>query len=96
MLNEFVFYISKVKEIKSIILFGSYSKNIFSDKSDVDIAVIYESKKEAEAKIISIADNLSKEYKKDIHVTFFSETDLKHKKDALIKDILRNGKKILM
>lgn len=95
MLNNFVSHISKFKEISSVVLFGSYSKLIFSDKSDIDIAVICESKEDIEGKIISIADKLSKEYKKDIHVNFFSESDLKHKKDPLIKDILRNGKKIL-
>jgi len=94
-LNDFVFYASKVKEINSIILFGSYSKIIFSDKSDIDIAVICDSKKEMEDKIIAIAEKLSKEYKKEIHVNFLSEQDLKHKKDALIKDIIRNGRKLL-
>lgn len=94
-LNDLVFYVSKVKEINRIILFGSYSKLIFSDKSDIDIAVICELKKETENKIIGIANKLSKEYKKEIHISFFTEQDLKHKKDALIKDILRNGRKIL-
>lgn len=94
-LNDFVFYMSKVKGINSILLFGSYSKLIFSDKSDIDIAVICESKGETEDKAITITDRLSKEYKKNIHVNFFSGQDLKHKKDPLIKDILRNGKKLI-
>lgn len=95
MLNDFVFYVSKIKGINNIILFGSYAKLIFSDKSDIDIVVICESKSEMESKVVPIADRLSKEYKKNIHVNFFSEQDLKHKKDPLIKDILRNGKRIL-
>ena len=94
-LNDFVSYMSKVKGINSILLFGSYSKIIFSDKSDIDIAVICESKNDIEGKATFIADRLSKEYKKNIHVNFFSEQDLKHKKDPLIKDILRNSRIIL-
>jgi len=94
-LNNFVFYVSKVKEIYNIVLFGSYAKLIFSDKSDIDIAVICESKENMKSKVISIAEKLSKKYKKNIHVNFFSESDLKHKKDPLIRDILRNGKEIL-
>lgn len=95
LLNDFVFYASKVKEIESMMLFGSYAKLIFSEKSDIDIAVISEIEKKSQNKILSIADRLSKEYKKELHINFFSKPDLKHKKDALIKDILRNGRRIL-
>ena len=42
--------------------------------------------------ISSIARKISIKYKKDIHAHLFLESDLKHKEDKLIKDILRNGR----
>jgi predicted nucleotidyltransferase len=94
MLIEFTGHISKLKSIKKIILFGSYSKLIFSEKSDVDLAIIFPDKIKAELtknKISRFEDKLSKKYKKNIQSHFFTESDLKHKEDPLIRDILRNG-----
>lgn len=90
-------FIDKATEfkLKNIILFGSYAKLIFSDKSDIDLAVILnneENKAKIEKAIIALASKLSKKHKKEIQVHFFSEADLKHKEDPLIKDILRNGR----
>ena len=95
MLNDFIFYASKIRGIKEIILFGSYAKLIFSDKSDIDTAIICDPKSEIEKKAVPIADKLSKKYKKNIHINFLSEQDLRNKKDPLIRDILRNGKRLV-
>ena len=95
---ELIADISKFRHIKRIILFGSYSKLIFSERSDIDIAIITEDnlpgKKQAqlEKQIFLIKNKLSKKYKKVIEMHYLNETDLKHKKDPFIKDILRNGK----
>lgn len=84
--------ISKLKKIKNIILFGSYSKLIFTDKSDLDIAIITEHKNpKLKEKVFLLTEKLSKKYKKQVHEQFFTEQDLKHKEDPLVKDILRNG-----
>jgi len=92
---EFIEAISRFKKIKSIILFGSYSKMIFHENSDVDIAVIVEnmleSKIELERQIFPLLKRLSKKYKKEIEAHYFHESDLNHKEDPLIKDIVRNG-----
>ena len=97
-LNEIVFYVSKINSIKSMILFGSYAKLIYSEKSDIDIAVILDNKvknkKIIEEKIESFSEKIGKKYKKQIEVHLFLEKNMKEK-DPLIKDILRNGKKIL-
>ena len=86
----------ELRGIKNIILFGSYSKLIFSGKSDVDIAIVLNNKiknKNKIDKIVSaIAKKLSIRYKKDVQTHLFFESDLKHKEDPLIKDILRNGR----
>jgi len=87
--------ISKTRGIKKIILFGSYSKLIFTENSDIDLAVILGKKTKNRAKIEKsihvLSEKISKKNKKVIQIHFFSEDDLKHKEDPLIKDILRNG-----
>jgi predicted nucleotidyltransferase len=90
---EFIGKIIKLKGIKKIILFGSYAKLIYSEKSDIDIAIIHDFKKEGIKKKISlVADKIGRKHKKKIEEHFFSEKDMKHKEDPLIKDILRNGR----
>ena len=94
-LLDFSDYILNLKSISRIILFGSYSKLIFSEKSDIDVAVIFADKiknrEKAEKKILVFENKLSKKHKKSIQAHFFLEKDLKHKEDPLIKDIVRNG-----
>jgi predicted nucleotidyltransferase len=96
---EFINKVSKLRKISHIILFGSYSKLIFTEKSDVDIAVIFsdktKEKNNIEKKILEYEESLSKRYKTNIQTHFFMESDLKHKEDPLIKDILRNGVDLL-
>lgn len=93
-LIDFIFQISKIKNIKNIILFGSYSKLVYTENSDIDLAVIFgrglKNKEVVEKKIFNISEKISKRYKKEIQEHFFSEDDLK-KKDPLINDIVKNG-----
>lgn len=91
-LLDFIGQAIRFKNINQIILFGSYSKLIFSDKSDIDLAIIAESRHlgKIEKLLTQIASKISKKHKKEIQLHFFSEQDMKHKEDALIKDILRN------
>lgn len=94
-LLEIIDYIAYLKSINQISLFGSYSKLVFSEKSDIDIAVIFsdkiKNKEKTEKKFLVFEDKISKKYKKEVQTHFFLEKDLKHKEDPLIKDILRNG-----
>lgn|SRR3989338_148201 len=97
-LLDFISSVSKIRGIESIILFGSYAKLIYSEKSDLDIAIIFNnerSKDKAEDKISSIVDKLSSKYKKEIQEHLFVKEDLKHKEDLLIKDIIRNGRVLI-
>jgi len=99
LLLDFVEHILRLKLINEIILFGSYAKLIFSEKSDIDIAIVLDdksrNKEKIGKKISAFEKKLSKKYKKDIQIHFFIESDLKHKKDPLIKDILKNGRGLL-
>jgi predicted nucleotidyltransferase len=94
-LIEFINEVLKFRGIVKVLLFGSYSKLIFTAKSDIDLAVIlydkFKNKTILEKKIFKITEKVSKKYKKHIETHFFEEKDLKHKEDPLIKDILRDG-----
>jgi predicted nucleotidyltransferase len=98
-LLDFVYSASRLKGIEKIILFGSYAKLIYSDRSDVDIAIILDNqiknKEKIEKKISLVAEKISKKYKIEIQEHFFILKDLKHKEDPLIKDIIKNGKEII-
>lgn len=96
-LAEFSDKLTKINNINSAILFGSYAKLIYTEKSDIDIAVIFKDKiKDAQKIEKLVKDNAAKISKKrgmDIQLHFFSQIDIKkNKSDPLIKDIIRNGK----
>ena len=81
--------LSKIKDINSAILFGSYAKLIQTENSDIDIAVITKNK----TNTTKLKKEISKINSK-IELHFFEEKDLKAN-DLLIKEILKNGKPIL-
>jgi predicted nucleotidyltransferase len=83
--------LSKIKGIEEVYLFGSFAKLIYHEKSDIDLAV-FVSEKIDKLKLEKKIKKMPKTEKIEIHV--FSKED-KKEKDLLIKDILRNGKKIL-
>jgi predicted nucleotidyltransferase len=82
------------RQIKEVYLFGSYSKLIFSGKSDIDIAIFLENKikgrKDIENKINKYLDKIDKR----LESHFFLEKDIKEN-DPLIKDIIKNGKVLI-
>ncbi len=90
--------LSMIKEIKEVKLFGSYSKLIYNQKSDIDLAVIFydkiKNKKKIQKKVDGMILKISKKSKKEIESHFFSEKDMKAK-DQLIKEILRNNKSLI-
>ncbi len=95
-LLDFISNTLMIRGIENIILFGSYSKLIYSEKSDIDIAIILKKlDKNTKKKISNISNKLSKKYKKEIQEHFFTQEDLQHKKDPLIKDIVKNGKVLI-
>lgn len=80
---------SQNNEIKQIFLFGSYTKLIYNDKSDIDLAIILK-KDQNKNKIVDVIKKFETKYNKVIELHFFSEKDL-NQNDPLIKEILRNG-----
>lgn len=82
-----------VRGIEEMYLFGSYSKLTFNQKSDVDFAIISDDVNKK--KIAGIIKKLEKRYKKKIEIHYFSRDFYKNKRDSLVKDILRNGVKVV-
>ena len=84
---------SRIKNIEEMYLFGSYSKLIFTENSDIDIAIISESVRKKN--IEKIIKKLEKRYKKSIEVHYFSRKFYTNKRDPLVKEILQHGIKLI-
>ncbi len=84
---------SKIKNINDVYLFGSYSKLIFKKTSDIDFAVISNevNKRKFNKQILK----LEKRFSKKIEVHFFTRDFYNNKKDPLVKEILRDGVKLI-
>jgi len=76
-------------------LFGSYSKLVYSKKSDVDIAVLC-TKTTDKAALKKVVRKLEARYGKNIELHFFDKQSFhKSHKDPLVKDILKNGLRLI-
>lgn len=85
-------FISQINLIKTeIYLFGSYSKLVYKEDSDIDIAIL--NKRSDYNKLIN---KLEAKYNKKIELHFFDKVQFyKNKKDPLIKEIIKNGIRLL-
>ena len=89
LINDFI---SEIEDI-DIYLFGSYSKLVYKENSDIDLAVLDNSINKT--KINKIVRKLENKYKKEIEIHYFDKNLFyKNKKDPLIKDIITNGIKL--
>jgi len=90
LINEF----SKINRAE-IYLFGSYSKLIYKNDSDVDIALIYSNN--IDKKLINkFTLKVEKDYNKNIEIHYFEKNDFyKNKKDPLVKSIIKDGVKLM-
>ena len=92
---DIVFFLSKLKII-NVYLFGSYSKLVFKDTSDIDIAVISEKiNNKTKKELNKLIRKLELKYKKNVEIHYFTKEFYKNKKDPIVKEILRNGIKII-
>lgn len=91
---EIVYSLSKYKNLR-VYLFGSYSKLIFNDKSDIDIAVISELPEKTKKIFSKLVQKIEKVYGKEIELHYFSTNFEKQKSDPLVKEILKNGVKLI-
>lgn len=83
--------LSAINGISRAYLFGSYAKLIYTNKSDIDIAVFLDCEDSKTEKLINKAIcKIEKKYGKSIEPHFFNKKDLK-RKDPLLKEILKNN-----
>lgn len=94
LLIDLIDHLSSIRKIE-VYLFGSYSKLIFREKSDIDIAILTTG--EANMKnIVKISNKLEKKYGKRIEIHDFpKEAFYKNQSDPLVKDIIQNGMRLL-
>lgn len=91
---DLVDYLSTMKKIE-VYLFGSYSKLIYREKSDVDVAVLTPEEMDISA-ISKITKKLEKNYGKHVEIhDFVKDNFYKNKKDPLVADILQNGIRLI-
>jgi predicted nucleotidyltransferase len=92
---ELVFFLASLKGLEAY-LFGSYAKLVFSDNSDIDIAIISDELSRREKKEINRrVEKTEPRYLKAIELHYFSSDFYRNKKDPLVKEILRNGVRLL-
>ena len=85
---------AKTKGIE-MFLFGSYAKLIYNENSDVDLCVLYDDDIDMK-KLREFAKNSGKKIQKKIEFHFFRKNDFyKNSKDAFVKEVLKNGIRIL-
>ena len=92
---EYALSLSKTR-ITEGYLFGSYAKLIYTNDSDVDLAVIVpgslDDKTSDRREFDRIAEKLETKYNKRVEIHIFEkESFYRNKRDPLVADILRNG-----
>ncbi|MBT3463415.1 hypothetical protein HOD20_02235 [archaeon] len=88
---ELSYLFSKEKEIYNVFLFGSYSKLIYTEKSDIDIAIFLKNNNtKTIKKIKQKIKKIEKKSSKIIELHFYEQKDL-NQNDKLIKEIKKNG-----
>lgn len=94
MLADLAEYFSASKR-NELILFGSFAKLIYTAKSDVDVALLYEINPD-KRKISTLISKFKKIYDKNVEIHYFKKkTFYKNKRDPLVKSILKDGVKIV-
>lgn len=88
-INEII----KVRNIGDVYLFGSYSKLIFKESSDVDFAIISDNVNKKEVNRIIL--KLEKKFNKRIEIHYFTREFYNNKRDALVKEILKDGIRLI-
>lgn len=92
-LADIVDAMATVKGIE-VYLFGSYAKLIYREKSDVDVAIVFERAHHLD--LARLEQKLEKTYGKHVQIHDFDKGPFyNNKNDPLVSDILRNGVRLL-
>ncbi|MFH0831353.1 MAG: nucleotidyltransferase domain-containing protein [archaeon] len=92
---EVIDFLGRFKSLQSY-LFGSYAKLIYKEKSDIDLAIISDRISEKDKKGLgNLTRKVESKYKTSIEIHYFTGNFYKNKKDPLVKEILKNGVKLI-
>lgn len=95
MIIDLVFQASLFKGLE-LYLFGSYSKLVFSEKSDVDVAILTTQAENVKIVFSKLALKLSRSYGPELQLHFFGKKSFyRNKKDPLVSEIIKNGIKLI-
>ena len=97
-LRELIYEITNIdmKNIKKIILFGSYAKGTHTQNSDIDTAIITEKQNANEEIIITdITQKLEKRFKRKIQIHYLTEKEFSENKRKIATEIKKDGITIL-
>jgi len=84
--------LSDIKEIETAFIYGSYAKDQYNAKSDVDLFIIGNVDEDT---LVSRIDKIEKDIKREINYSIYSRKDFekkKRQKDGFIEDIIENPK----
>ncbi len=95
LLVDLIAPLSSIKGI-GVFLFGSYAKLVYTDKSDVDIALLHPSGWRPPEKIKNLVKKLERIYQKKVEVHYFEKGSFyRNKRDPVVKGILKDGIKLI-
>ena len=96
MLREYVRKIVDLIEVKNIYIFGSIVKNSYNEKSDIDIAIIVNSKLSIKERVEleKVGESIEKRFGREIQQHIFTIEEFEGK-NKLIEQIHRDGIKLI-
>lgn len=83
--------LSKINEVKLIILYGSYARGDFGPKSDIDLFILV-SRNDVLEKVQNAIIRIEEKTGKRIQPTIRTEEDFKKTDSGLLQNLLREGK----
>ncbi len=92
-ISDAVSFLSRFK--LELFLFGSYSKLIFKETSDIDLAVISDTIGGHKKEISKNLQKIERKYGKTIELHYFGSDFHKNRKDPIVSEILKNGIKLI-
>jgi predicted nucleotidyltransferase len=97
-LRDFVYGLTQFdfKNIRKILLFGSYAKRTYHENSDIDLALLTAEETNPGEKLLhtDLIDQLEKRFGKQIQVHYFAETEfekLRKSGNKLVNEIAADG-----
>lgn len=93
-LRDFVYELTNINldNLEKVIFFGSYAKRTSHADSDIDVAIVFkEINSDDELLITAVVRAINKRYACNIQPHYFTQQEIRQKKDKLVLEILKDG-----